>query len=62
MDVNATLDGNTVVIIDITLSHYKALVTYIDTQSGAGNAKVVEIPLIDLSIGDQTIATSAQHN
>jgi len=57
MNVNATLNGVAVRIIGVTTEHYRALITYIDTQSGAGNLRVAEVNLTDLP---QLLGTSAE--
>jgi len=61
MNVNATLNGDTVVIVSMTIERYRALIAYIDDQGSPGNLLVTEIPISDFDT-DVTIATSAQHN
>ncbi len=58
MNVNATLDGEAVVIVSMEKQRLTALVAYIDTQSGAGNLKLTEIPLEDLPL---IMATGSEH-
>lgn len=63
MNVNATIDGDTVVIVGMSIEKYRVLVSYVDAQGSAGNLLIKEIPLSDLTPGnDVTIAVSAQHN
>ena len=62
MNVNATIDGEAVVIVGMTIERYRALVAYIDTQAGAGDLIIKSINLTDLDADGITIASSAQHN
>jgi hypothetical protein len=51
MNVNATLDGEDVVIVSMEKQRLTAFITYIDAQGGPGNLKIAEIPLTDLPLG-----------
>lgn len=61
MNVNATLDGQAVTIVSMTIERYRALIAYIDAQGGAGTLYVTEVPISDFST-DVIIATAATHN
>ena len=62
MNVNALLDGESVVIVGITMERYRALVAYIDAQGVPGNLMVKSVSLTDLDSTGIVIATVAQHN
>lgn len=61
MDVNATLNGQAVTIVSMTIERYRALISYIDAQGTAGTLYVTEVPITDFST-DVPIAVSASHN
>jgi len=61
MNVNATFEGDTVVIVSMTIERYRALIAYIDAQGGPGNLLIAEVPISDFDT-DVLIATSASHN
>ena len=61
MNVNATLNGEAVTIVSMTIERYRALIAYIDAQGGAGNLEITEVPINDFST-DVLIATAAEHN
>jgi hypothetical protein len=50
MNVNATLDGESVTIVSMEEQRLTAFVTYIDAQGGPGNLKITEVPLTDLPL------------
>lgn len=58
MNVNATIDGQDVVIVQMTKRKYTAIIAYIDAQGSAGNLKIKEIPLTELPL---TMATGSEH-
>jgi len=62
MNVNATIDGDAVVILELSIERYRALVAYIDAQGTPGNLIIKEVSLADLDSAGITIATAAQHN
>ena len=63
MNVNATLNGEAVTIVSMTIERYRALIAYIDAQGGPGNLEITEVPIgpDDLDT-DLIIATAASHN
>jgi len=63
MNVNATIDGDAVVIVGMSIERYRVFIAYVDSQAGSGNLKIKEIPITGLNPGnDVTIAVSAVHN
>jgi hypothetical protein len=63
MNVNATIDGDAVVIVGMSIEKYRVFIAYVDAQGGSGNLKIKEIPISGLTPGnDITIGVSAVHN
>lgn len=56
MQTYATIDGQDVVIVQMTKRKYTAVIAYIDAQDTAGNLKIKEIPLTELPL---TMATGS---
>ncbi len=61
MNVNATLNGQAVTIVSMSIERYRALISYIDAQGTAGTLYLTEVPIVDFTT-DVPIAISASHN